>query len=63
MKVEKGKMRMKKYEVCQVVKHYKKFHHPKTNLVKFGYIISIYKGFKKKNTESFSIFGYFWESS
>jgi hypothetical protein len=53
-KVEKRKMRMKKYKVCQVVKHYKKFHHPKANLAKFGYIISIYKG--KKKTQNPSLF-------
>jgi len=34
---------MKKYKVCQVIKALqKKFHHPKTNLAKFGYIIYIY---------------------
>ncbi len=60
-KVEKGKRKMKKYKVSQVVKHYKKFHHPKTNLAKFGYIIISIK--VKKNTEFFSIFGYLWKSS
>ncbi len=55
-KSEKEKWEWKKYKVCQVIKHYIKFHHPKTNLAKFGYIIiSI-------NIKKHRILLYFWLS-